>query len=108
MIKSAPAEGSAARSVRPVSSIFPGGPPRSAIIGESWAMPLYVMDCYVGGVRPADAVLRESVEIVAPSRAAAIDEAHRRAAGLKPRFFELRDPARRWDTVYYNSETGET
>lgn len=70
-------------------------------------MPLYIMDCYVGGLRPSEAVLRESVEIIAPSRTAAIDEAHRRAAGLTPRFFELRDPSRRWEAAYYNSETGE-
>lgn len=71
-------------------------------------MPRYIMDCYVGGLRPADATLRESVEIYAVSRSGAIDEALDRASRLKPIFFELRDPARRWDSVFYNSETGET
>lgn len=70
-------------------------------------MPLYIMDCYVGGIRPADATLRESVEVFAPGHTAAVEEAHRLAATSKPRFFELRDPSRRWDAVFYNSETGE-
>ena len=70
-------------------------------------MPLYVMDCYSGGLRPADAALRESVEIVAPSRTAAIEEAHLRAARIPHTFFELRDASRKIDNVFYNSETGE-
>jgi len=70
-------------------------------------MPLYVMDCYAGGLRPADAVLRESVQIHAPSRSAAIEEAHRRAERIAHSFFELRDANRKLDAVFYNSQTGE-
>jgi hypothetical protein len=71
-------------------------------------MPLYVMDCYSGGLHPADAVLRESVEIRAPSRTSAIDEAHLRAARIPHSYFELRDANRKIDNVFYNSQTGET
>ena len=65
-------------------------------------MPVYLMDCYRGGLSTADAVLRESVEIEAPGHRAAIVEAHRRAWTLEPTF--LRDAKRRWDTVFYNSK----
>lgn len=71
-------------------------------------MPIYVMDCYCGGSRPADAVLRESVEIAAPSRTVAIEEAHRLAERISHTFFELRDMSRRIDNVVYNSGSGET
>lgn len=70
-------------------------------------MPLYVMDCFTGGLRPADAVLRESVEILAPSRTAAIEEAHLRAERIEHTYFELRDAHRKIDNVFYNSQTGE-
>jgi hypothetical protein len=70
-------------------------------------MPLYVMDCYTGGLRPADAALRESVEILAPSRTAAIEEAHLRAERIPHTYFELRDAHRKIDNVFYNSQTGE-
>jgi hypothetical protein len=70
-------------------------------------MPLYVMDCFTGGLRPADAVLRESVEILAPSRMAAIEEAHLRAQRIDHTYFELRDAHRKIDNVFYNSQTGE-
>ena len=70
-------------------------------------MPLYVMDCYSGGMRPSDAALRESVQINAPSRTAAIEEAHFLAARIQHSYFELRDTNRKIDNVFYNSQTGE-
>jgi hypothetical protein len=70
-------------------------------------MPLYIMDCYSGGLHPADAVLRESLQINAPSRTSAIEEAHRRAERITHTFFELRDANRKLDNVFYNSQTGE-
>ena len=70
-------------------------------------MPLYVMDCYSGGMRPADAVLRESVRINAPSQTSAIEEAHLLAARIQHSYFELRDTTRKIDNVFYNSQTGE-
>ena len=70
-------------------------------------MPLYVMDCYYRTSRSAEAVLRESVEIIAPARHIAIEEAHRRAQVLLPTYFELRDASQRFANLFYNSDTGE-
>ncbi len=70
-------------------------------------MPLYVMDCYYRTSPSAPAVLRESVEIIAPARHVAIEEGHRRARVLRPTYFELRDASQRFDNLFYNSETGE-
>jgi hypothetical protein len=65
------------------------------------------MECYYRSSASASAVLRESVEIVAPAPRIAIEEAHRRAVVLRPTYFELRD-THRLDDLIYNSETGET
>jgi len=70
-------------------------------------MPLYVMDCYYRSSPYAEAVLRESVEIIAPARHVAIDEARRRAQILTPTYFELRDTSQRSDNLFFNSDTGE-
>ncbi len=70
-------------------------------------MSLYVMDCYYRASPSAAAVLRESVEIIAPARHIAIEEAHRRAHVLNPTYFEVRDASQRFDNLFYNSDTGE-
>jgi hypothetical protein len=70
-------------------------------------MPLYVMDCYYRSSPYAEAVLRESVEVIAPALHIAIEEAHRRAQVLLPTYFELRDTGQRFDNLFYNSDTGE-
>jgi hypothetical protein len=67
----------------------------------------FMMDCYYRSTPKAEPVLRESVEIRAPARFIAIEEAQRRAQFLTPNYFELRDLARP-DGLFYNSETGET
>jgi uncharacterized RDD family membrane protein YckC len=68
----------------------------------------FMMDCYYQSTPVSPPVLRESVEILAPARLFAIEEARRRAQTLCPRYFELRDLSRQFDNLFYNSETGET
>jgi hypothetical protein len=71
-------------------------------------MQTFMMDCYYRSTPKTEPVLRQSVEIAAPARLIAIEEARRRALLLTPNYFELRDLSRPFDGLFYNSETGET